>query len=94
MGWYLMTPPLSPAGYADDTAPIASWHYEGSFDTARDCDNSKPTLFAKKSEGLKKLEEQQTTTDLHAFDQFRKELHAEFNLSRCIATDDPRLKGN
>jgi hypothetical protein len=80
-GWYLMAPPLHmPAYRVDLSAPISAWDIIGSFNTASDC-----------MEILTKLKKQYPSA-LHS--KKEKALHRRTDNSRCIATDDPRLKKN
>ena len=78
-GWYLMMPILDPHNsWKPLQLPLSQWDHEGSYDTARDCAEAREDLL----------------------NQFRKDkmperaLEAEMMLGQCIATDDPRLKGN
>jgi hypothetical protein len=92
VGWYLMTPPLNLAGVPDSGAPISSWHNERSFDSARDCEEGKDTVLESRLEGAKRLEEIQIQKDPEGFAKYIRWTRSEFAASKCIATDDPRLK--
>jgi hypothetical protein len=94
VGWYLMAPPLNLGGIADDKAPLTSWHNEMSFDSARDCEEGKSTVLENRIDGLRKLEKIQIPYVPHAMDQSIRWTRSEFALSKCIGTDDPRLKPN
>jgi hypothetical protein len=81
IGWYLMAPPIyTPAYRVDLSAPISAWDIIGSFNTASDC-----------TDILIKLKKQRLGNP-HSKKQ--KALHRRTDNSRCIATDDPRLKKN
>jgi hypothetical protein len=90
VGWYLMVPPLSDTGI-DAQVPMAQWNISGSYDTASDCEASKnrmddmlrdPTQVARiKAEALKEGKD---------WDPHRAIARSE--ASKCVATDDPRLK--
>jgi hypothetical protein len=94
VGWYLMTPPLDTGNLPDDHAPISSWRNEQSFDSAQDCEQGKITVFENRIEGLKKLEKMQTRPAPELFEQVLRWTREVFAASKCIGTDDPRLKGN
>ena len=87
-----MYPPLNLGGLADDTAPLTSWHNEMSFDSARDCEEGKATVLDNRIEGFRKLEKIQIPYVPRAMDQEIRWTRSEFALSKCIGTDDPRLK--
>jgi hypothetical protein len=94
VGWYLMTPPLDAGGLPDDHAPISSWHNEQSFDSAQDCEQGKVTVLENRIEGLKQLEKMQTRPAPQLFEQNLRWTRGVFAASKCVGTDDPRLKGN
>jgi hypothetical protein len=87
--WYLIKPPLSPVGdvVAID-APIREWQRVGVYETAPACEEARSELlrtFAPLTTGEKKaLSPRQTGLVVVA------ELIAAG--SRCIASDDPRLR--
>ena len=82
-GWYLMVPPIL---QEDDSvrinpeAPIGQWSVLKSFDSAEACNEIKQTL----ERSNRNLEPAETN------DQLKKD--SALN-TKCIATDDPRLKG-
>ena len=80
IGWYLMAPPIYTPAYTVDLAPISAWDIIGSFNTASDC-----------TDILTKLKKQRPGNP-HSKKQ--KALRRRTDNSRCIATDDPRLKKN
>jgi hypothetical protein len=84
VGWYLMTAP-SRAGWFDPDAPLLQWTQAGSFDTASKCEQIR-TIANQKF--LDKF-------DVYNRDTLEKvdPLTAVNRISRCIASDDPRLKG-
>jgi|ERR1019366_5525132 hypothetical protein len=92
VGWYLMTPPLNSGGIPDYDAPITSWNNEKSFDSARDCEEGKVTVLESKIEARKRLEQIQIHPDKQIADQYFRWTRSVFAASKCIATDDPRLK--
>lgn len=67
----------------DTTAPFANWKIEGSFDSAAQCKAALDSLIA---------QEAQYPPDPNPDNEavWRKALQD----ALCIATDDPRLKGN
>jgi hypothetical protein len=88
MGWYLMTPPTDGNGHFFKERPLSRWTMSGSFDSVRDCIASKQDFVDTFPEGV-------CPPNLAA--QGPKECNAKLNFAlagECIATDDPRLKGN
>jgi hypothetical protein len=81
-GWYLLTPPKIPGVMEfDEKAPLERWEHHGAFDSAEDCERNLDVWRAR------------------AMDQFKldgsienKYLSGLAIFSRCIASDDPRLK--
>ena len=84
-GWYMMKPPIilnsenPDDSKIDESAPFSKWDQIQAFDTAKDCEKTMVKLI--KSQKNKKA---RSKSDLI------KELSE--TESRCIATDDPRLK--
>lgn len=102
-GWYLMVPPPASAdnlrifsfseereflaGEFDITVPLPKWVQLNSFDTAKDCEENRKskTNFWKGDIGEGPEE---TKTREHIEARIRQHIEA----SRCISSDDPRLK--
>jgi len=82
MGWYLVIPPDGGTGRPDEDAPLRTWKIQYSFDTANECEAAKYKL------------SQQSIRDLKAIAPKHKDLDLLFIANICIASDDPRLKGN
>jgi hypothetical protein len=81
VGWYLMLPPLATSGLdVDQNAPLSTWRQGGAFDTARACE-------VNRGDGIKRLDK------ANGEKQFPSFYHS-FLYARCVAVDDPRLKGN
>ena len=86
VGWYLMVPPPQSfenhkLGPPDLMAPLSSWRQEDQFDRVKDCEGSMlktKVYFA----NLK------TNGDAGIVNNVKAWMGA-----RCIASDDPRLKG-
>jgi hypothetical protein len=79
VGWYLMMPPES----GDKGAPLSKWEIVNSFDDAENCQVDRHDF---STDGMKRLNAPKNKADL--------KLGLRFIESVCIATDDPRLKGN
>ena len=84
-----MTPPpervKGPAAWGADTfAPFAKWNLRASYDTAAQCSKAQNFLFDK---GIAMIQ----TADRESKENIIGQQYAE---AKCIATDDPRLKGN
>lgn len=83
-GWYLIVPPRSKGQY-DYEAPLRKWSQFSAYDTAEQCQNG---LNYWHESVKKKLE---GATDAKSRAETQKYLDA-IASSRCIASDDPRLK--
>jgi hypothetical protein len=89
VGWYLMTPPTNEHDNSDPRLPLhQGWNIYGRFDTASECQSARLGEIVKTSVQLEKSKRGGL---------LESALLAEgesLMASRCIATDDPRLKGN
>lgn len=83
VGWYLMLPPIQNDSWPNTDAPLSQWSIGGSFDTAKECQDEKVDN-AERTE--KTISAPPATLSLAAARQAL--------VAVCIATDDPRLKGN
>jgi hypothetical protein len=83
VGWYLMAPPFSGrVPSIDDQAPVSKWKIVASFDTAKQCEDQ--LMFS----------HDQAKHDLFKASTPWEELATrDMARSVCIASDDPRLKG-
>jgi hypothetical protein len=94
VGWYLMVPPSIKVGhnprhagrdrvvpYSD--APILKWNWAGSFDSVEACQRDQEKEIVK----AQKLEPAQPAAKRD------RSVETGFWEARCIASDDPRLKG-
>ncbi len=86
VGWYLMSPLVDQkAAKIVYEAPLTYWEHEGSFDTAAECER-------KRKENVRwitNLTIKRTDTSPGSHLGLDSALAA-----KCIASDDPRLKGN
>jgi hypothetical protein len=89
VGWYLMSPPLSPDGKrVVGYAPLSEWQIGESFDSAAECEQAL-------SDGIKanrKLAEEVGNCRPVPGTTCDDVLLHDAALAKCIATDDPRLK--
>jgi hypothetical protein len=93
--WYLMDPPMlggNPPIYdsprPNPSAPLEEWIVFDTFDTASQCREALASIREiPRNLDLKKL----TTEQLIEVQKSKKGLWA--NSNRCVASDDPRLKG-
>src|SRR5271170_7451574 len=108
VGWYLMVPPMAQEedwqpGGPPTTASLSEWFIWKSFDAADACEKAKDALFWRASvngsnDYHRWLAGRASSNDL--LDEWASTystssaLHNAYRQSRCIATDDPRLKGN
>src|SRR5271168_1038747 len=89
-GWYLMAPPTfsGPNGsFVTKTAvPLRLWQNIGSYDQVADCkDERRAFLDLKKTESASTFAKESLQVKLSIIGSWS---------AVCIATDDPRLKGN
>jgi hypothetical protein len=86
VGWYLMTPPPGPSGKPDFSAPLSEWSHMAAFDGAATC---------KKEHDSEFKSAQKAPMDVKNEDDLEvRDLASAVKASRCIATDDPRLRKN
>jgi hypothetical protein len=95
VGWYLIVPPNSKVPHSvDSTAPISRWRIITDFESADSC-NQALTELKNKNGDPAKLDR---TGRLRRFQRVQPadpELgRARVDHAACIASDDPRLKGN
>jgi len=88
VGWYLMVPSLVGDPFrVDADAPISRWEIDSSYDSASDCEAALSRAIREKgltySESRRAVKAGSTAM-----------LHLPFGMAKCIATDDPRLKGD
>ena len=87
-GWYLIVPPAGRTLRVGLAAPLSQWRTVGTFNSAGDCE-------AGKRKGLplleKRIKEKAGKAGVAAHDSDVQAL-AQLAL-RCVASDDPRLKG-
>ncbi len=86
-GWYLMLPPTSPGNkyphvLIDESAPLNKWQMIQALDKAIDCENLREAL-VKRTEPTKGMTVEK-----------EREIERMFQYSKCVSTDDPRLKSN
>ncbi len=80
VGWYLMIPPAAlPPGVAYKQ-PLRKWQILRVFDTADSCEDFLSTFF----------EDSQLKQSLNTLEP----AYRDYMFAECVATDDPRLKGN
>jgi hypothetical protein len=88
IGWYLMVPPLvGDPFWVDADAPISRWEIDSSYDIASDCEAALSRAI--RAKGLTESEIRRGvepgSTAMLSFP---------LGMAKCIATDDPRLKGD
>ncbi len=100
VGWYLMVPPHTrshdmPQGIDDldvkIKAPFSQWETLGNYDSARECDNRLDDLVTQAGRFLDNI----WNLDLKKKSNMDRVQSSETLIwAQCIASDDPRLKGN
>jgi hypothetical protein len=95
VSWYLMMPPFikvgpgprDPSGdrVPDSDAPLGKWFWAGSFDSVDACQRSQE----------KEIAETQRRNSLSSSPsaEMGRNVESAFREARCVASDDPRLKG-
>ncbi|HUO06098.1 MAG TPA: hypothetical protein VMU16_12955 [Candidatus Binataceae bacterium] len=94
VGWYLMLPPLiqnsnnsvSDFTLTDPKAPLSNWVKQGTFDSARECEEALQKLVTAAEANQDSEVVVMTISDLEKIRQARS--------AKCVDMDDPRLKGN
>jgi hypothetical protein len=106
LGWYLMVPPrvfVYKHWSIDHDAPLPKWDIYSSFDSAQECElqlvgqtKAAAKLAVEAGKGVSAAEKVRAFADPDLSSAFATtELVAgQYIAGRCIATDDPRLKGN
>ena len=108
VGWYLMVPyPDVPGKSPNFKAPLSQWNQMGAFDTAPACDKereSRRKLALRALEQVKREMEASPDTGKRPLSEVAPKVYDDtvtattFELAmeaaRCIASDDPQLKGN
>ncbi len=91
VGWYLMLPPVVPVEgpprtiHWSEDAPLNQWKIAQSFDTAAECT---ATMMEERKASHERLKKRGATPEQMAtMDKFMA-------TNICVASDDPRLKGN
>jgi hypothetical protein len=83
VGWYLMVPPMDVTTHKmNPDAPLHEWNTFDSYDHAAQCRSGRAEILAWWTDH-KSSDERARTATLEAL-----------KYSQCIATEDPRLKGN
>ena len=98
VGWYLMVPPVTSEGLTDPNAtlvngaaPISHWVIFRAYDSADQCEQERQLGQLALVDAMKANPE--LLTDRAQFGLKAMELLKKGG-AQCIATDDPRLKGN
>jgi hypothetical protein len=98
VGWYLMLPPVVRVNgqwTPLKQAPLAQWFNDGAFDDAASCKQRwlrEPQEMRDFFYNLEHHPEHYPNITYNHGDELREQ--AKYDGSTCIATDDPRLKGN
>jgi hypothetical protein len=82
IGWYLMLPPPMASNHRlpDTNAPLSGWTHLGTYHQPGECHAARTKIYRKA--------EKSPPTVSNRF--FKDQIAA----SQCVATNDPRLKGN
>ena len=85
VGWYLMIPPLDHRDKPQTDLPISEWWQQQAFDSAQECEGSKDAYMRKYESNAKKDAKMKA---------YWAGMIGSVVQGLCIATDDPRLRGN
>jgi hypothetical protein len=96
-GWYLLQPGGSKAfpAHTLTTTPLRGWDHHSSYDTAEGCEQRKRQALDWGKKGLAKAHQdakEANTEEQRSEIMEWVEFLSLWRLSRCIASDDPRLK--
>jgi|ERR1700722_9386603 hypothetical protein len=107
VGWYLLLPPAGTDGRVPNTnAPLSAWHQDGAFHRSAACMKKRKARLNLSRQQVATLEQQNAkemkshvyTSEPVARDYMSepavRTFAAQMQASRCISTDDPRLKKN
>jgi hypothetical protein len=105
VGWYLMLPPVGTDGKPPNiNAPLSTWHQVGAFHSSAACKKkrksrlnlSQQQVAALKQQNTKEMKSHVYTSEPAARDYMSepavRTFAAQMQASRCISTDDPRIK--
>jgi hypothetical protein len=88
VGWYLMVPPVSSPGKLNETAPLSKWSQDSAYDTAANCEQYRMTMALTSGQFAAVFSKDERASATAKFNEDR------FLDGHCVATEDPRLKGN
>jgi hypothetical protein len=108
VGWYLMVPFADAPGKPPNLhAPLSQWNQMGAFDTAVACDKERESRRKLASDALEQVKHEiealpdtgnrplsEAAPKVYSDDVTASTEAVAVAASRCIASDDPRLKGN
>jgi len=106
-GWYLVVPqPDSPVKRPNFKAPLSQWNQMGAFDSAAACDKERESRRQLALEALDQVKREiealpdtgnrplrEVAPKVYQDDVTVSDFALGITASRCIASDDPRLKG-
>jgi hypothetical protein len=90
VGWYLMMPPVNSDNTVDLDAPLSKWIVGASFDAANQCE----TVRAMTTTPVQWKADIRAAKKAGRLPLTRAEYDKRVEAAQCVATDDPRLKGN
>jgi hypothetical protein len=91
VGWYLLQPPWSAPNKFDVSAPLSKWDQDSAHDSAAACEQAKSAMVYAAEAILAIVPKSSENERARANIQFNRDRYFD---ARCIATSDPRLKGN
>jgi hypothetical protein len=100
-GWYLMVPPFGADGQPQPITPLGQWEILESTDSAADCASARNGYISGKLQPKEEMLAQDWVDNpakhpklLHIGQRMLQTSPLRLLKLVCIATDDPRLKGN
>lgn len=92
-GWYLITPPGMKGENKDQ--PLSKWDQMAAFEKVKDCETAKINGYDKSFQDLQEAlipEHVPITPEQDKSISLKRNTFMAFATSRCISSDDPRLK--
>jgi len=93
VGWYLMIPPIGADNKIDAHAPLAAWRRGVSFDSQKACEESLKDAIENPMTPAEYEAAAKATRKARMHPLSKSEMTRRTAESRCVAGDDPRLKG-
>ena len=100
VGWYLMVPPVTTVKGSDryyrvvTKAAIGEWEYSETFETRDECESGRLTVLQNLSGTFAESSDLSNSNGTGVQGSLAQAQHAAFLFSKCVASNDPRLKSD